>query len=1156
MSRSKRVEASPEFEAYMSCIQRQLESVYEVAQKARSIGLDPALEPEPCLVSDLAGMVEGLVGPKGVASRIKELISLKKDKYEMAFVVASDILYAKYGHTEPETAAEQAIRTALAIMTGGITAAPIQGIARVRKKQNLDGSNYLAIYYAGPMRSAGGTEQALTLVVGDYVRRIIGWGRYKPTRDEIKRFIEEVRLCEREVTRFQYHVSDKDLEFVLQNLPVEPTGTETDPVEVSSYRNLPRIETNRIRGGCLRVVNDGVVGRAQKVLKIVEENRIQGWEWLSQLRQDTRESQNMPASHMEDVIAGRPIFSFPGRPGGFRLRYGRSRNTGLAALGLHPATMAILHGFLASGTQIRIDGPGKGGIVVPVDTLEGPIVKLLDGAVRRVESYEEALSIRDKVVKILFLGDLLVAFGEFLENNKPLVPAGYTEEWWALDLANSIKVLYGGSVKSAAHSLEIEESRIQALLHSPLTCKPTATEAISLSVKLGLPLHPRFSYAWQDISLEEIKLLRDECIRAFEQNVTASSEPFMLNLTQQLTDILDRLCIPYEIQGAHIIFGEDGYILKSLLRPDRRDMGLPNEQKILDYIRLLSNIIVKEKYLSTVGARMGRPEKARKREMSPPVHTLFPVGLAGGSHRSIILASQEGIVRVEVNRRKCQQCGQLTYKRICPVCNSQTAQENICPRCSRTTNEAVCPVCGVPVLGWSSFEIDMRGELSMAMERVGHPKVDEVKGVRGLTSTCKVPELIEKGLLRAKHGVSVFKDGTIRFDATNAPLTHFIPNEIGVSVEKLYTLGYTHDMYGYELADPMQMCELKVQDVILPYAAAEHFLSVSRFVDELLEKLYHLPPFYNAKSIEDLIGHLVLGFAPHTSAAVVGRIIGFSKANVCYAHPLWHNIKRRDCDGDEDSLMLLLDVLLNFSKSYLPAQIGGMMDAPLLIISTVDPFEVDEAQNMDVAEIYPREFYEKTLNREDPKLVCSIIDTIQSRLGTPSQFERYRFTHLTFDINEGNLVSSYMGLGSMANKLAAQLRLAEMIRAVDSKEVARRVLVTHLIQDIMGNLRAYVGQKLRCKKCNTKYRRVPLSGSCWQCGGQLQLTVHRKGVEKYLGLAQSIVKKYDLDVYYSQRVGLLQNEVECLFGKNGESTVSKVTVTLAKGKQVKLADFM
>ncbi len=54
---------------------------------------------------------------------------------------------------------------------------------------------------------------------------------------------------------------------------------------------------------------------------------------------------------MDDVIAGRPIFGEPGKPGGFRLRYGRSRATGLAAAGINPVTMEAMGGFLQLGRK-------------------------------------------------------------------------------------------------------------------------------------------------------------------------------------------------------------------------------------------------------------------------------------------------------------------------------------------------------------------------------------------------------------------------------------------------------------------------------------------------------------------------------------------------------------------------------------------------------------------------------------------------------------------------------------------------------------------------------------------------------------------------------------------------------------------------------------
>ncbi|GAI49962.1 unnamed protein product, partial [marine sediment metagenome] len=52
------------------------------------------------------------------------------------------------------------------------------------------------------------------------------------------------------------------------------------------------------------------------------------------------------------------------------------------------------------------------------------------------------------------------------------------------------------------------------------------------------------------------------------------------------------------------------------------------------------------------------------------------------------------------------------------------------------------------------------------------------------------------------------------------------------------------------------------------------------------------------------------------------------KENYCFNIPLERNFFANDilvhnCDGDESSIMLLGDVLLNFSKSFLPEHRGG-----------------------------------------------------------------------------------------------------------------------------------------------------------------------------------------------------------------------------------------
>lgn len=177
-------------------------------------------------------------------------------------------------------------------------------------------------------------------------------------------------------------------------------------------------------------------------------------------------------------------------------------------------------------------------------------------------------------------------------------------------------------------------------------------------------------------------------------------------------------------------------------------------------------------------------------------------------------------------------------------------------------------------------------------------------------------------------------------------------------------MGYDKDAYGNPIEDENQVIELKVQDVVISNNCGDYLVNVANYVDDLLDKFYSMDRFYNVNEKQDLIGNLIVGLAPHTSAGVLGRIVGFTKALACYAHPYFHSAKRRNCDSDEDSVMLLLDALINFSKSYLPSTRGGSMDAPLVLSSRIDPEEIDdESHNIDVLANFSESFFEKKLMR-------------------------------------------------------------------------------------------------------------------------------------------------------------------------------------------------
>ena len=82
--------------------------------------------------------------------------------------------------------------------------------------------------------------------------------------------------------------------------------------------------------------------------------------------------------------------------------------------------------------------------------------------------------------------------------------------------------------------------------------------------------------------------------------------------------------------------------------------------------------------------------------------------------------------------------------------------------------------------------------------------------------------------------------------------------------------------------------------------------------------------------------------------------------------------------------MLLLDIFLNFSVEYIPTQIGGLMDTPLLIQPIILPAEVDDqAHNFDVAWKYPLAFYQATESSPNASKLSDVVETIRKQ-GEPA----------------------------------------------------------------------------------------------------------------------------------------------------------------------------
>ncbi len=1093
--------ADEEYTSYLKSLQTQAKQCLELAKKVRSKGMDPSTDVEIQFADDMADRVEGLIGPPGISKKIRELEAKGLSREEVAFEIAKQIVTGKIFSGSEEQRLEQAVRTGVAIMTEGVLVAPTEGISKVRICTNPDQTKYVAVYYTGPIRSAGGTIAALSVAIADYARRQIGLGNFRPTESEIERYVEEINLYEARASHLQYKPPDDDIRWIIKNCPVCIHGEPTEDVEVQVHRDLERMETNRVRGGVALVTCEGIALKSAKLQKYSKKFDLR-WHWLDRIIKvkasdgGKKEVRIKPDStYLSGVVAGRPIFAHPSRPGGFRLVYGKSRTNSIMAKNIHPATMYLLDNFIAVGTHVKIERPGKGAVITGCDTIHGPIVRLKNKDVVEIKSVEEAHKLKDQIDKILFLGDMLVAYGDFLKTNHPLLPAGWCKAWWE------------------------EECKEK---NAPTEIKDV-DEAFEHARKYGVPLHPRYTFFWHDITYDQLKYLHGKI-----KNISYGQEDASFGWDDQLKEILELLGVEHKVRDQKIILTkENAKALEKTLGFEK----LTEEENALEAINKSVDFVVKAKAPTYIGARMGRPEKAMERKMND-VHVLFPTGQP--KERSLMKLYKNSIhknhqprIYVEVARFRCPKCGRTLHYPYCMECGVRTKLLKVCQVCGSIVPDNVKDHCGKPTLNYARVPLNIQKLFNELKERFSfYP--EDLRGVKGMINSKKIPERLEKGWFRAKHGVFVFKDGTSRFDATDVPITHFKPREIHVTVEQLRKMGYTMDYTGAPLESEDQIVQLKAQDVILSKRALHYFYKVASFIDDILIHLYSEPAFYNLQKPEDVIGHLFIGLSPHTSGAVLCRAIGWADVACGFAHPYFHTAKRRNCDGDEDALILLLDALINFSKFYLSDGRGGTMDAPITITTALCPKEVDdEVLNIEIVDRYPLEFYRKAEQFSPPSHVK--IPIVEHVLDTEKQFSCFTFTHDTTDFAEGPKRTTYVVLKSIPEKVSHQIGLQKRIRAVDLKDSVRRLIISHFIPDTYGNLRSFSRQVFRCTSCNNKYRRVPLAGKCEKCGGNLTLTIHKGGIEKYLDISIDLAERYGLETYLTQRLKMVKREIKEIF---------------------------
>jgi len=1115
-------------EEYFQSISSEVKKHFDVANEARAKGIDPVAKVEIPIATSLAEKAIGLIStiyPQLNDKRIAErIIELEKEygQLNMAvpFKIAEEIAREKYcKFSSLMEAIDAGIRVGFSYITLGVVSSPLEGFTGLKLGVTRDGKEYFKAYFSGPIRSAGTTASCVVLMLIDYLRETFGFAKYDPDENEVKRYVIENYDYHEKVTNLQYLPTEEEIVFLAKNLPIEITGEASEDKEVSNYKDLKRVETNFIRGGMCLIFSEGLAQKAQKglrLLKGVQEKgfKATGWNFLDDYiklhkKREKGSGDTMP-TYMKDLVAGRPIFSHPSRSGGFRFRYGRTRISGFSAAAVHPATMAVTDCFLSLGTQLKIEKPTKGCALGVCDEIDGPIVKLKDGSVRKINDYEEAKKIYRDIAEIIYLGDILFTFGDVANRNYELLKPGYVEEWWALELKKKMNVKELGFDKR----------------------KVGFEQALEISRKYDIPLHPSYIYYWKEISYEEFlglidwmghgniiegKIMLPYTLKDRERFAKGKRALELIGCEHKVV-IENVILSEKETKSLAVNLGLDILNLKlsdsiNCLSERIKQIG---EKSVLEIINEVSKFKIKDKSGTFIGARMGRPEKAKLRKLVGSPHVLFPVGKEGGRLRSVQAAYEVGYVEGEFPAFYCEKCGKEGIYAKCDNCNTLCVKKNYCKICEQEM-VGECEEHGKKAMAdFMKKRVDIRYYFDNARKLLGlnNDEVPMVKGVRGTSNADHSCEHLVKGLLRAKHNLNVNKDGTIRYDMTEMPITHFKPKEIGTSIEKLRELGYEKDIYGKKLESDEQIIEMFPQDIILPSCpeggdekADDVFLKVTNFVDDELEKLYGVGRFYNARKKEDLIGALFACMAPHICTATVGRLIGFSKTQVFFASPYMHAAMRRDCDGDEAAVMLLMDLLINFSRKFLPSHRGGTQDAPLVLNTRIKAGEVDDQiLDFETGE-YPLELYELAEQGKHSSEVK--MDNVKKRLKEGiNPFENIAFSHGCEDINKTVVNTSYKSLPTMQEKVNSNMILGEKIRALDVADFSRLIIERHFIRDIRGNLRKFSMQEFRCVGCNTKFRRPPLAGKCTSCGGRLIFTISEGSILKYMQPALELARKY------------------------------------------------
>jgi DNA polymerase II large subunit len=94
------LKTSKNMQLYHDELKKKVKIAMDIASEARKKGFDPKKEVEIIIAQDVASRTEGLVGPKGVAKRLREMEDKGYTKDQIILSITKDICERKFSNDE------------------------------------------------------------------------------------------------------------------------------------------------------------------------------------------------------------------------------------------------------------------------------------------------------------------------------------------------------------------------------------------------------------------------------------------------------------------------------------------------------------------------------------------------------------------------------------------------------------------------------------------------------------------------------------------------------------------------------------------------------------------------------------------------------------------------------------------------------------------------------------------------------------------------------------------------------------------------------------------------------------------------------------------------------------------------------------------------